>query len=194
MKELILIGGGGHCRSCIDVIELENKYRIKGIIDIKEKIGQKILNYEVIGSDEDLVALIKEDYYFFITIGQVKSAEKRVSLYEKLSRQNAKIATIISPLAYVSKYSQIGNGSIIMHHSIINANTKVGKNCIINSKALIEHDSVIGDHCHISTATIINGTCVIQNKSFIGSSAVCVQGTTVKENSFIKSNELVYEK
>ena len=38
MKEkLVLIGGGGHCRACIDVIERENKYQIAGIVDIKEK-------------------------------------------------------------------------------------------------------------------------------------------------------------
>ena len=39
MKELILIGGGGgHCRSCIDVIEQEQKFKIAGIIDKKEFI------------------------------------------------------------------------------------------------------------------------------------------------------------
>jgi hypothetical protein len=31
MRDLILIGGGGHCKSCIDVIELETKYAIAGI-------------------------------------------------------------------------------------------------------------------------------------------------------------------
>jgi len=33
MKNLILIGAGGHCRSCIDVIEAEKKYKIIGLID-----------------------------------------------------------------------------------------------------------------------------------------------------------------
>ena len=37
MKEkIVLIGGGGHCHSVIDVIEQENKYEIIGIIDTKE--------------------------------------------------------------------------------------------------------------------------------------------------------------
>jgi len=31
-SELILVGGGGHCKSCIDVIERQGKYRIAGII------------------------------------------------------------------------------------------------------------------------------------------------------------------
>jgi len=33
MKSLLLIGGGGHCRSCIDFIEEEGKYQIAGIVN-----------------------------------------------------------------------------------------------------------------------------------------------------------------
>ena len=36
MQKLILLGGGGHCKSCIDVIEQESKYTIEGILDKKE--------------------------------------------------------------------------------------------------------------------------------------------------------------
>ena len=41
--KIILIGGGGHCKSVIDVIEEENKYIIAGIVDKKElfKIDSK---------------------------------------------------------------------------------------------------------------------------------------------------------
>ena len=53
-KDIILIGGGGHCKSCIDVIEMEGNYRIVGILDLPNQLGRKQLNYEVIGSDEDL--------------------------------------------------------------------------------------------------------------------------------------------
>ena len=28
MRDIILIGGGGHCKSCIYVIEMTNKYNI----------------------------------------------------------------------------------------------------------------------------------------------------------------------
>ena len=44
-KEIILIGGGGHCKSCIDVIESTNDFSIAGIIDSKDKIGDSILGY-----------------------------------------------------------------------------------------------------------------------------------------------------
>ena len=42
MKEIIILGAGGHTRSLIDVIELESKYQIAGIIDNEFKIGDNV--------------------------------------------------------------------------------------------------------------------------------------------------------
>jgi len=36
MKPIILIGGGGHCLSCIDVIEQTGLYQIIGILDLPD--------------------------------------------------------------------------------------------------------------------------------------------------------------
>ena len=35
-KKIILIGGGGHCKSCIDVIESNNMFDI--VINVKRKL------------------------------------------------------------------------------------------------------------------------------------------------------------
>ena len=36
MQDIVLVGGGGHCKSVIDVIESEVKFNIIGIIDTVE--------------------------------------------------------------------------------------------------------------------------------------------------------------
>ena len=54
MKNLYLIGGGGHCRSCVDVINLQNEYEIKGIFDFEENIGKTVLGYKIIDTDKSL--------------------------------------------------------------------------------------------------------------------------------------------
>jgi sugar O-acyltransferase (sialic acid O-acetyltransferase NeuD family) len=140
---IVLIGGGGHCKSCIDVIELEAKYTIAGIVDIKEKLRQSALGYKILATDNDLPDLVKEYQYFFITLGQIKSPDKRIRIFQILRELGARLPVMISPLSYVSKYAEIGDGTIIMHHALINAGAKIGNNCIINNKALIEHDAII---------------------------------------------------
>ena len=59
-KKIILIGGGGHCNACIDVIEAQNKYTIIGIIEKSEKEDYFKKEYPIIGYDKDLVNIIKK--------------------------------------------------------------------------------------------------------------------------------------
>ena len=186
MKEkIILIGGGGHCKSCVDVIEHEGKYRIAGIVDLPEKLHQKGLGYEIIAADDDLPQLVNKYENSLITLGQIKSPEKRIRIFQTLKELGAKLPVIISPLAYVSKHAEIGDGTIIMHYALINAGAKIGSNCIINTKALIEHDAVIGDHCHIATGAIINGGVRVGSGTFFGSNAVCKEYIEIRENTVI---------
>jgi len=184
-REIILVGGGGHCKSCIDVIEQEGNYRAAGIVDLPEKLHQKILAYEIIATDDDLPRLVNEYDFFLITLGQIKSPSKRIRIFQTLKKSGAKLPVIISPLAYVSKYAEIGDGTIIMHHALINAGARIGRNCIINSKVLIEHDATIGDHCHIATGAAINGGVQIGSGSFFGSNAVCKEYIEIGKNAII---------
>ena len=185
MQDILLIGGGGHCKSVIDVIEFENKYNIVGIIDKKELIGQNILGYKIIGCDENLKKLREKYQYAIIGVGQIKTPKIRIKLFELLKSLNYTLPTIISPRAYVSKYAFIDEGSIIMHDAFINVNAKIGKNCIINTKALIEHDAIIEDNCHISTGAIINGGTIVKENTFFGSNAMAKEYIEIKAKSIV---------
>ena len=187
MQKLILLGGGGHCKACIDVIEQEDKYEIAGILDAKELIGQKILGYEIIGTDAEISRLAEEGHTFLITVGQIKTSAIRKKLSFLLNDDNAQIATVISPRAYVSKHADVGKGTIIMHDALVNVSATIGKNCIINTKSLIEHDVVIEDFCHIATSAVVNGGAVIKESSFFGSNAVSKEYVETSSDAFIKA-------
>lgn len=191
--KLYLIGGGGHCNACIDVIEASksNEYEIVGVIDSAEKLGEKVLDYSIIATDNNIKEYVENNAYFLITVGQIKSSTVREKLYDKLISLNANIATIISPYAIVSKYSTIEKGTIIMHGSIIGPNVQIGNNCIINTGADIEHDSLIKSHSHISTNAVINGDCKIGSKVFVGSNATVFQGITVEDGVIISAGSIV---
>ena len=184
-ENLILIGGGGHCRSCIDVIEMENRFTILGIVDEKPAEDLALTDYPVLGREEDLPSLVRSCHHFLITIGQIKSSEPRTRLFTQLKQLGGILPVIISPLAHVSRRAALEEGTIVMHHAIVNAGASIGRNCIINTKALIEHDVVIEDHCHISTAAVVNGTAKVQCCSFIGSNAVIRECVVVGEASIV---------
>ena len=187
--EILLIGGGGHCKSVIDVIEQEDKYSIAGIVDKKELIGSNVLGYKVIACDDDLPNLFQKYKYAIVTVGQIKSNVLKVKLFNILKEIGYKLPVIVSPLAYVSKHSLVDEGTIIMHNALVNADATVGKNCIINTKALIEHDSIVEDNCHISTAAVINGGVTVKENTFFGSNATSKE--YIEINNFVKAGSLV---
>lgn len=189
MKPLILIGGGGHCKAVIDAAESAG-FVIKGILDRSEKIGTEVLGYPVIGTDESIFKYI-DDCEFVVTLGFIKDPLPRISLHHKITEAGGKFATVIASTAQVSRYSDIGIGTVVLHGACINAAAKIGKGAIINTMANIEHDAEVGDYCHISTGTMINGGCYISNGTFVGSHSVINQNVKIGENVIIASGSVV---
>ncbi len=191
MKKILLIGGGGHCRSCIDVIESDASYEIAGIVLPDGEASVSFEGYSVAGYDSDLVRLIRETPCAFVAIGQIRTAEPRIRLFEALNKAGAFIPAISSPRAYVSRRASLGEGSIVMHGAIINAGAAVAENCIINSLALVEHDATIEAHCHISTGARINGGVIVRSGSFVGSGAILKEGVEIGAGSVIGAGQVV---
>lgn len=191
MRPIILIGGGGHCISCIDVIEQTGLYQIIGILDLPEKLGEKVLNYSIIGNDNELDQFTPTCSDFLITVGQIKSTSLRETIFNKVKVAGGNLPVIISPIANVSKYATIEEGTIVMHHALVNAGASVGKGCILNSKSLIEHEVTIGNFCHISTAAVINGQSQIGDCCFIGSNTVVANNIHMIANTVIAAGSQV---
>jgi sugar O-acyltransferase (sialic acid O-acetyltransferase NeuD family) len=191
MEKIILIGGGGHCHSCIDVIETGKKFEIAGIIDVPEKLGTRVQNYPVIGNDNDITSLVSRYNNFFITLGQLTNSEKRRRLFTTLENLKVNIPVIVSPLAHVSNHAILLEGTIVLHQAVINVNVKVGKNCIINSMALLEHDTTVGNHCHISTNSAVNGCCNIGDDVIIGSGSSISNNINIADQSIIGIGSVV---
>ena len=189
MKTLVLVGGGGHCKSVIDVAESAG-YNILGILDMPEDVGKQVLDHKVIGTDDDIPQYV-DKAEFIITVGFIKNPATRIILYNKVKEAGGKLATIIASTAHVSKYSTIGEGTVVMHQAFVNAGAHIGANCIINTFSNIEHDAQIGDQCHISTGTMVNGDCKIGERVFVGSQSVLANSITIGDDIIVGAGSLV---
>ncbi len=184
-QSLVLLGGGGHCKACIDVIEATGEWSILGILDLPGRVGEQVLGYPVVGTDEEVGDYVINGARFLVCLGQIRTADLRRRAYERVKAAGGKLATIVSPLAYVSPRATLGEGTIVMHRAVVNVSASIGDNVIINTMALVEHDATVGNHCHVSTAAVLNGGATIGVGSFVGSNAVVIQGATVLEDDFV---------
>ena len=189
-KNLILVGGGGHCKSVIEVAESVG-YEIKGILDMPDEVGKEVLpGHKVIGTDDEIPQYV-EECNFIITVGFIKNPALRIKLYNKVKAAGGRLATIIASTAHVSKYAELGEGTVIMHHAFVNAGAKIGDNCIINTFVNIEHDAEVGNQCHISTGTMVNGECKIGENCFIGSQSVCANCIEIASDIIVGAGSVV---
>lgn len=188
-KKIILVGGGGHCKSVIDVAESAG-YTIAGILDMPELVGTTVLGYPVIGTDDNISEYLDEAL-FLVTVGHIKDASLRIKLHDRIKEAGGRLATLVASTAYVSRFASIGEGSVIMHHAMVNADAHIGTGCIINTFANIEHDANIGNYCHISTGTMVNGNCMVGEGVFLGSQSVMVNGIRITDGCVFAAGSMV---
>ncbi|SHG22776.1 acetyltransferase [Dysgonomonas macrotermitis] len=189
MKKLILIGAGGHCKSVIDAAESAG-FEIIGILDVVEKVGEIILGYPVIGTDEMIPEFV-DSVLFVISVGFISNPDVRIRLHQKVIEEGGRFATIIASSAYVSKHSNIGDGTVVLQHACVNAEANIGFGCIINTFANIDHEASIDNYSHISTGVMVNGACKIGKGVFIGSQSVLSQAVSIADYSIISAGSFV---
>lgn len=189
MKPLVLIGGGGHCQSVIEVAESCGR-TICGILDVPAEVGREVLGYSIIGTD-DAIANYAASCEFVITVGFIKDPSLRIRLYEKVLAAGGELATLIASTAYVSRHTKIGKGTVVMHQAFVNAGAEVGENVILNTGCNVEHSARVGNHCHISTGVMVNGDCNIGDNCFIGSQSVLANAVSICNDVLVGAGSFV---
>lgn len=191
MRDIVIIGFGGHAKSVADSIERTGEYKIVGYTDVQEDTSCD--RYEYLGTDDML-----EDIYArgvkcaAVCVGYMGKGDVRDRLYDMLKRIGFELPVITDPSAVVSETAEIGEGTFIGKGAIVNAEAKVGKMCIINSKALVEHEDIIGDYSHVAVGANLCGQVKLGDHVFVGSGAVVVQSVTVDSGTRIKAGEVYH--
>lgn len=192
MEDIILIGGGGHCKSVIDSISKSKDFNIIGILDLPDKVGEEILGVKIIGTDDQLEYYFKNGVkYAFLTAGSIGDVSLRRKLYTVALDIGYIFPSIIDSTAIISDSVKIGYGSFIGKGVIINSNTIIGNNCIVNTGVIIEHDCYIGDFCHIAPGSTLSGGVNIGENSHVGTNSTIIQNINIGENTVIGAGSVV---
>jgi UDP-perosamine 4-acetyltransferase len=191
MKEkIIMIGGSGHAKVLINIIQKNNQYDIIGYVDF-EDLGE-IFGVKYLGGDNCLIDLYNSGINKAVLgIGQVHLTKKRFEVVSKIKNIGFYFPVIISRDAVINQQVSFGEGTQIFDGAVVNCCTTIEEFTIINTNATVEHDFKIGNFCHIATGAVLSGGAEIGDYSMIGSNAVVVHYKTIVPECFVGSGGVV---
>jgi len=191
MEKIILVGGGGHCKSIIDSINDLKQFEIVGIVDKKYKKNIQ-LGIDVIGSDEDLDSLYKSGIKnAFIGVGSIGNPNIRIKIYNLLTSLGYSFPIIIDKTAIVSSSTAIEEGVFIGKGAIINANAVIEKQCIINTGTIVEHDCEISEFVHLAPGATLSGGVYIGKRTHIGTNSTIIQNINVGNDVIVGAGSVI---
>lgn len=185
-KSILVIGAGGHARSVIDAVLSCGEY---DKIAVLEDFGaQEVLGYKVIGKVSEAQNFLGEYQNAVVAVGD---NDFRLKTIDYLKGLGFNLPCIIHKTAYISCFSSIGEGSVVLGSSIINANVKIGMGVIINSSVTVEHDCIVSDGVHLSPNAVLCGGVIVGNKTWIGSGATVIDHINIGKNVIIGAGSVV---
>lgn len=187
MRRLAVIGASGHGKVVADIAEscgweaidfFDDGYRQKTVNE----------NWPIVGDLADLLAASISYAGVVVAIGD---NEVRRRVCETVLANSIVLVTLIHPAAVVSRYAQIGDGSVVVAGAVINAYAVIGRGVIINTCASIDHDCCLGDYVHISPGAHLAGGVNVGHGSWVGIGSCIKQQVTVGTNVRVGAGAVV---
>ena len=160
--KFILIGGGGHARVLSSIIEAQETSKLEGIFDSNPKIEtlDGVENFYKYKPD------LLPNAFAIVAIGDNKIRKQLAQTIQHV------FGELIHPSASIDRFSLVGEGSVVMHHAVIQRGSRIGKHGIINTACSVDHDCFLGDFVHIAPNATLCGGVQIGDETFIGAGVV----------------------
>lgn len=182
-----LIGAGGHCKVVLDAL-LEGgvalaDIRIRdGCVD---RAGHDLLG-AVIETPE--IAETVSGQAFHVAIG---AAAVRQRLYGEAEAIGGTPHTVQHPAARVSRFAELGAGSLVAALAVVGPGARIGRGVIVNHGAVVDHDCEVGDFVHIAPNSSLGGGVTVGARSLIGAGAVVLPGVTIGDDVTVGAGAVV---
>lgn len=178
-KKLLLVGAGGFGRMVAEQAMLQYDC---AFVDDGQAVGTVICGILVVGGTTDLPELRKEYDLLVVGIGNNKF---RAQVYEKAKSLGYIFPNVIAPSAYISPYSKIGCGCVVLQNACIQNGASVGNGVLLNAGAEVHCDAAIGDYALVYTNSVIRTGAVVGKQARIGSNCTVCNNAIVPDNADI---------
>jgi sugar O-acyltransferase (sialic acid O-acetyltransferase NeuD family) len=191
LKNIVVIGGGGHGRSVIALLKKIKEFKILGYVDLQDR--GELMGAPWLGDDTALARLYSQGQCSaaVIGIGSVRADRTRQGIFDRVKKFGFELPLVISPDAVVQEGVVLGEGTLVLDRAVVNCGVKLGAGVIINTGAIVDHDGDIGDFVHIAPGAVLSGNVEVGRFSLIGTGASVIQNCRIAEDCTIGAGAAV---
>lgn len=185
---ILVIGAGGHGRAVLDVAR-SSGVPVIAFVDAA-LAGRQMLGVDVVASPADIA--LPEGCAFFVAIGDNALRQKTVE--KTLSEiPGGKQAALVHATAYVSPFSSLAPGSIVMGNAFVGPNCAIGEGCILNTGSQIDHDGEMRPFSSLGPKACLGGTVRLGLRSIVGIGATVKHGVQIGDDSLLAAQSYLHE-
>ena len=189
VKQIAIYGAGGFAREVAWLVQSCNQdsetYGIVCFIDDNEATHGTLLNGIPVVSLETA----QERYPEARVVGGVGTPKTRQRLMEKVSVAGFGYETIIHPRVELSRWIEVGLGTVICAGNILTTNIVLGQHVQINLDCTVGHDVAMGDYTTLAPGVHISGCVELGQRVYVGTGAVIINGT--QENPIVIGKDVI---
>ena len=191
MRDLVIVGAGGHGRETLDIVEainaVEPTWNFLGFIDQGSGVAHRLerRGVAIIGAD---AADVPPGAMYVIGIG---SSDVRARIDAEFSAAGLEAASLIHPTATVASDNRLGDGVLVAAGGRVTTNVTLGRHVHLNVNAVVSHDCVVGDHATLSPGVHLNGEVTVADLAFFGTGAIVTPQRSVGEGAQIGAGAVV---
>jgi sugar O-acyltransferase (sialic acid O-acetyltransferase NeuD family) len=193
VRDLVIVGAGGHGREVFDAVSALNSasptWRVLGFVDDApehpERVGR--LGAELLGT---LDWLLEHPTTYALGIGT--SAARR-TVAERFDAAGLEPATVVHPAAHLGLDVRLGAGVVIYNGATVTTNVSIGRHTHLNVGCAVQHDTVLGDFVQLSPGVYVNGDCTVGDGAFLGTGAIVTRGTQIGADARVGAGAVVLD-
>ena len=193
MVQIVVLGAGGFGREVLwllqSIAEKQQGLDILGFIDENTSVhGRKLCGVPILGGFEWFEKAEKANVRVACAVGD---PEVKRRLVAKAQDSGIDFYPAMHPSCQMSRFVEVGEGTIIAAGSIITTQVEIGKFVTINLNCTIGHDVRIGDFSTLAPGVHISGNVILKEGVKLGTGAVVLPGVNVGEWTTVGAGAVV---
>lgn len=181
-RNLLIIGAGCCGLAAKETAEAMGCFEKISFLD--DNIKKMPDGSKVLGVVNDFEKFVMDYSNIFVAIANPKI---KLNLLQKIKETTPyKIATLVSPRAYISPTAQIMQGSLVEAMATVNTGSVIAEGCIIGAGSVVNHCSMCCDGVHLECNAVVADNTLVPVGTDIDSGVVYKRDT-------IEINDLFFD-